>query len=193
MSIARSASLTFPPVSWWQQIRPLNEVLLEEAQPFRKMTGRNRYRIATANGPLLLSVPVAGGRTLKAPLGEVLIDEHQDWQKQHWRSLFSAYGRAPFFEHYGPALEQLLMQCPKRLADFNFAALEWIRKELRLPVIFTRNNRPAPSDTPLLPELPEAAPIKPYSQVFEDRHGFLPGLSILDLLMNEGPAAGAYL
>lgn len=184
--------MLFPPVSWWRQIMPCDEVLLHHEEPFRKMTWRNRYRIATANGPLLLSIPVVGGRTLKAPIGEVLIDYKQDWQKQHWRSLFSAYGRAPFFEHYGPVLERLLQQQTNRLTDFNFAALQWIVKELRLDVQIKTLDEGTNQDIALnlmQATFAEGEEKQHYTQVFEDRHGFLPNLSILDLLMNEGPAA----
>ncbi len=198
MSIVLSPSFIFPPVDWWRQIITCDQVMLKEAEPFRKMTWRNRYRIATANGPLLLSIPVAGGRTQSAHTGNVDIDAQQDWQKQHWRSLFSAYGRAPFFEHYGPPLEQLLQQPIQKLTDFNLQALEWVRRELRLSIVFTSIN-----DTEQAPEndfmdlsqssfTEEAQPLV-YSQVFEDRHGFIPNLSILDLLMNEGPAAKSIL
>lgn len=193
MSIVLSPSLLFPPVSWWQQILPHPEVILNGSEPFRKMTWRNRYRIATANGPLLLSIPVTGGRTLKTPFNEVMIDPKQDWQKQHWRSLFSAYGRAPFFEYYGPALEKLIHQPKEKLIDFNLAALQWIRKELRLTTSFSIGNE-SPADLSLMHQtFAEDASTLVYGQVFEDRHGFLPNLSILDLLMNEGPAAKGLL
>jgi len=194
MSNAQSPCLLFPPLTWWQQILRCETVLLEMKEPFRKMTWRNRYRIATANGSLLLSIPVVGGRTLKTPMNEVLIDYRQDWQKQHWRSLFSAYGRAPFFEYYGPALERLLMLRPERLIDFNLAALEWITKELRLSIIFSEANKDQEPALDLLQQtFDEQESNIRYTQVFEDRHGFIPNLSILDLLMNEGPAATGLL
>jgi hypothetical protein len=127
-------------------------------------------------------------------MNEVLIDYKQDWQKQHWRSLFSAYGRAPFFDHYGPQLEQLLSRHPEKLIDFNLAALEWIRKELRLTLAF----REAKEEDTVAMDLRQMTfdkgePAIHYTQVFEDRHGYLPDLSIIDLLMNEGPAAKGIL
>lgn len=165
-------------------------VVLCTGEPFRKMQDLNRYRVATANGPLLLSVPVQGGRGVKLPLGEVLIDNSTDWQKQHWRSLFSAYGRAPFFDHYGPQLESILVKRNERLADLNFEALEWICLALRLKTTFILQHEQR--SEPIYKQASSAEgeeKEKRYGQVFEDRNGFLAGLSIIDLIMNEGPAA----
>jgi hypothetical protein len=195
MSTVLSPLFLFPPVSWWQAVVPYAEVQLHISEPFRKMTFRSRYQVATANGQLLLSVPVAGDRTQHMPMGEVLIDNRQDWCKQHWRTLFSAYGRAPFFEYYGTGLDQLFQRQDKQLATFNLAALAWIKTALTLETSFSCAQRYAPATDPDLTRLTfaEGERSPRYPQVFEDRHGFLPNLSILDLLMNEGPAAKALL
>src|SRR6478735_6864409 len=101
--------IAFPHISWWGRVlRCGSEVSLYTGTPLRNISYRNRYRISTANGPLLLSIPIKGGRRYAAPLADTLIDYTHDWQRQHWRTLFSAYGRAPFFEHYGPELETLI-------------------------------------------------------------------------------------
>jgi hypothetical protein len=98
------------------------------------MDYRNRYRISTAAGPILLSVPIVGGRRQGATLSDVLIDYTHAWQRQHWRTLLSAYGRAPFFEHYGPPLEAIILKDYQTLLDFNLAAIRWLNKEMRLNV-----------------------------------------------------------
>jgi len=196
MRIAVSPLFIFPPIAWWASIAGYEEVRLDVTEPFQKMTYRNRYHIATANGPLLLSVPLAGGRLQRIPMQKVQIDERQNWQKQHWRSLFSAYGRAPFFEHYGPSLEALLHQRYEHLAALNKAAIEWIKKELRLPQQFILISEAAEVSAPIK-DLKAVAwdslPVTHYTQVFEERTGFLPHLSILDMIMNEGPAAVGYM
>jgi len=188
--------MCFPPVSWWMAVVPYDKVYIDSGEPFRKMTFRNRYRIATANGLLQLSVPVAGGREQRKPINELQIDYKTDWQKQHWRSVFSAYGRAPFFEHYGPELEKMFQQQYEYLADFNLAALHWAAKSLRMSSVFmtTANKDLLATVQDLRAPTPIASINMPvYPQVFEDRNGFLPDLSILDLLMNEGPAAKTLL
>lgn len=193
---AINSLMCFPPVSWWMTVVPYEKVYIDTGEPFRKMTFRNRYRIATANGLLQLSVPVAGGREQRKPINMLQIDYKTDWQKQHWRSIFSAYGRAPFFEHYGPELEKLFRQQHEYLVDFNWAALQWAAKSLRMPSVLTKTvdeELPATIQD-LRAQTPIAPPDMPvYSQVFEDRYGFLPDLSILDVLMNEGPAARTLL
>lgn len=190
--MAVSPLLLFPPIVWWRTMLPYAEVTLDVQDRFRKMSFSNRYCIATANGPLLLTVPVVGGRSAKLPMTDIRIDYKQDWQKQHWGSLFSAYGRAPFFEHYGPALEQIIRKKNILLAELNLAALQWIVQELNLSTKFLPL-RPEKNFYASKVEFAEGEKIMRYYQVFEDRHGFLPNLSILDLLMNEGPVAKEFL
>lgn len=151
---------------------------------------RNRYQIASANGLLTLSVPLKGGRRVRAPLNEIQIDYTHDWQRQHWGALYSAYGRAPFWEHYGPELEALLYKQFEHLSEFNLATIEWLKKAMRLDLKIE-----AVSDIDVRPIRMEEQKIEmpPYPQVFQERLGFLPDLSAIDLLMAEGPYTGRYL
>ncbi len=183
----------FPPLSWWALALAGPAPLLDAGEPFRKMGHRNRYRIATASGPHWLTVPILGGREQHTPLHAIRTDPRTPWQRTHWRTLCSAYRRAPFFEHYERSL-QPLYECPwADLAGFAEASLLWIRDALRLPfeVAFYAGDEPVLDGRDgRQPPLP-AAP--PYLQVFAERTGFLPDLSVLDLLFCEGPAAAAYL
>lgn len=190
MTIAINSLMCFPPIHWWQATLKYKSIYLDINEPFRKMTYRNRYRIATSNGPLLLSVPIMGGREQRVPLHSILIDNKTNWQKQHWRSLFSAYGRAPFFEHYGPELELLFRQTYEHLAAFNKAAIDMISKAFRVQQLFINEMEPGLQQDPTIDLRAEAAvsDSPSYPQVFEDRIGFIGDLSILDLLMNEGPS-----
>ena len=188
---------------WWMEALRYKENMLYTGKPLNSTSHRNRYKIATANGQLMLSIPVKGGRKQNMPLSEMLIDDKHAWQRQHWGALFSAYGRAPFFTHYGPELEVLLFADHKNLLDFNLAAIEWLRKSMRLEINITTTEELDPGDEALHWRLvhPDTVNAKlylqistmPYHQVFEDRWGFLPNLSAIDLLMNEGPYAGNYL
>jgi hypothetical protein len=162
------------------------------------MDYRNRYRIVTAAGPLLLSIPIIGGRRQSAALEDVRIDYTHAWQRQHWRTLLSAYGRAPFFEHYAPGLEAIVLATYERLLDFNLATIEWLGKEMQINMSLKTIGQLA-NALEMLP-MPDthvlesgAADIKPYHQVFEDRFGFVADLSAIDLLMNEGPYSAALL
>lgn len=147
----------------------------------------NRYSILTANGVQQLSVPVKGGGKQKAPLSELRIDYTHDWQRQHWGALYSAYGRAPFYEHYAPALEALIRSNCERLEELNLAAIKWLAREMRIDLAF---------ETSQVIEACIVAredSLASYHQVFEDRWGFQPHLSAIDLLMNEGPYAASFL
>lgn len=165
------------------------------------MSFRNRCLVAGANGVQALTVPVEGGREQKAIYKDIRIDEREDWRKRHWRTLFSAYGKAPFFEHYGADLEALLQLRKTYLVDWNLAVLEWLSARLKVPI--PEVLEPSPGGK-VIPDLDLSDRIRPanyadpkvgieaptYAQVFQERHGFLPNLSVLDMLLCLGPEAG---
>ncbi len=159
---------------------------------YPKMGNRNRFRILGANGPITLSVPLKGGRNKRLPAGAVEIDYTQPWQRTHWRTLVSAYARAPFFEHYGPALEKMYSQQPHRLWDFNLMAWQLLRQWLGADWQFlekpTLQVNEAGRDEPL--SISNAS-VQAYMQVFGQQ--FTPHLSILDAVLNLGPDTRSYL
>ena len=195
---AVSSLMPFPALSFWAVAVSCGELLLDAAEHFQKMSQRNRYRIAAANGALLCSIPLQGGREQCLPMRDVLIDDARPWAELHWRSLFSAYGRAPFFEHYAPALQDLLLAHPQSLTDFCRMTIDWLAAEMQLKISLRQINtyeRHYPDALADLRFKKKAAPqnFPRYAQVFEARNGFLPDLSALDLLMNEGPSGGYWL
>jgi len=97
---------------------------------YQRRSFRNRCIIAGANGPISLSVPIAGGRNKKALYKDVKIDYTTDWQQQHWRSIFSAYGNSPWFFHYAQSLEKLFSQKAEFLYDWNFLCLDWVNRSI---------------------------------------------------------------
>lgn len=181
-------------MSWWQQALLLTPAIsLLSAVPNSRKQPANRYRIATANGPALLVVPVKGGRDNRALVEELLVDYTHAWQRQHWRTLFSAYGRAPFFEHFGPQLEALIFADHKQLIDLIMASCSWLSRSMQLELSFDRTDpqkRNESQDNAIIVAKDHTVP---YHQVFEARWGFLSDLSAIDLLMNEGPYAGILL
>jgi hypothetical protein len=181
--------LLFPPTSWWRSALDISEqVGLSVSPSLSKGQVYNRYSIITANGLQNLSVPLKRGRKQRVPLDELHIDYKHDWQRQHWGALYSAYGRAPFFEHYGPELEGLLYQGHERLVDLNIASIAWATNAMRLPITFEEMRVVEKSEWEA-----ESNSGCVYHQVFEERWGFTPGLSIVDLLMNEGPYSSRFL
>lgn len=156
---------------------------------------RNRCRIAGANGTIDLTVPLANGRDQKAFTRDVKIAGFENWQANHWKTLMSCYNRSPWFEFYRDGLERLYLRPFIFLIDWDLYCFEWVLSCLEMqPAISSTEafqptyqngdwadwrNRIRPGS---LGELPA---IK-YRQVFEERLGFLPNLSILDLLFCEG-------
>lgn len=175
-----------------------DRLLFEVHEHYTKMSDRNRYRIAGANNSILLTVPLLHGREQRTPITDVRIANDGRWQVQHWRSLFSAYNRSPYFYHYAPELEALLHKEYDLLIDLNRAAYGWVARQMNMQVNVEET-------TGFVLTYPEGShdmrkerkvPVvtgKEYMQVFAERIGFVAGLSILDLLFAEGPGAGAWL
>ena len=199
MSFVISSILPFPSISWWAYTSSAETVLWNELEPFRKMSYRNRYYIAGGNGIIMLSIPLAGGgRNQRTPMNQVMIDPLDDWQKRHYRTLVSAYGRSPYFEFYEPGLKMLFETKFERLSEFSNASFRWINTQLNLKL------KDAVVDTAALQDdmVADLRPMMPgkrylnfpqYRQVFEERFGFITDLSILDLLFAEGPLASQWL
>jgi hypothetical protein len=188
-----SSFLTFPNISWWMQAVQADKVILDTAEHFDKMSYRNRYRISGANNSILLTVPLVNGRNQHTPMAEVLIHNAERWQLQHWRTLVSVYKRSPYFEHYEPELKHLYGQEFTHLLDFNRAGMQWVLRQLKPGFsieetsVYLKDHGNHVTDLRIVKT---PSPIfKKYYQVFEDRTGFVPDLSILDLLFSEGPRA----
>ncbi len=192
-----SPFLTFPNIGWWMQVVNTDLLILDKGEHFQKMTYRNRYRISGANNPILLTVPLVKGRNQREPMAGVRIFNEERWQVQHWRTLVSVYKRSPFFDHYHDSLRPLYEHPFSLLTDFNVAALEWVKKQLKLPfkteITGTYHKEYPPEVKDIRAADYASAHFPRYYQVFEDRIGFQPDLSILDLLFSEGPGAGRTL
>ena len=173
-------------------------VALEQHEYFVKQTYRNRCKILTANGIDVLSVPVLAGNS-KTLIRDIRIDYNQKWINRHWRSIQSAYGKAPFFEYYADGFRDILLSKPTFLFDLNLSLLTLCLENLQIekPLMFTDEyikylDNPADDLRSVIhPKKSSATEINytpvAYSQVFGSK--FVNDLSILDLLFCEGPSA----
>lgn len=178
------------------------EVTWEVWDNYQKQTYRNRCYIATDRGRLMLNIPIrhVGGSTGRQQYRDVRIENTYPWQRQHWRSLETAYRAAPFFEYFEAEIRPLFETPFTFLLDLNLATIEQVCTLLKHPMPQARTSSfvPAPEgiqDARFLIEAKreDLCEVPEYTQVFQERHGFLPNLSVLDLLFNEGTAAVEYL
>lgn len=201
----------FGPVQWYQKLNRYNCVLIEQHESFPKQTYRNRCLIATTNGIQALTIPVDKSHLERSPLTSqfVRISDHGNWRHLHWQALQSAYGESPFFEYYEDDLRPFFTESHwEYLMDYNEAICQKMCELLDIHPHIKRTTTYTPSTIHLplstcidfrevirpkhpLPD-PDFQP-RHYYQVYQQKHGFLSNLSILDLLFNMGPESIFYL
>ena len=208
------ATTYFGPVQWYQKLNRFDGVLVEQHEHFLKQTYRNRCIIATTQGVQALTVPVEapvgeGLALSKTSIKDVRISNHGKWRTEHWNALQSAYGESPFFEFYEDDIRPFFENRWEYLLDFNMAITEKmcelldIHPHIELTSSY-QNSLPCGEGrggaldfrTIIHPKHPQPDPDfnpKPYYQVYQERFGFQPNLSVLDLLFNMGNEAVLYL
>jgi len=187
------------PVFYFSRIYQANSVFIEQHENFIRQTYRNRYTILGPNGPVDLVIPVEHGRKPGLKIRDVRIAYHTSWQRIHWRSIGAAYNNSPWFRDYEDEFGFFYEKKYTFLFDFNLAYTKVILDLLgiRKEILFTDGFENVPEHSLNLREVitpkthysrwsPGYIPPS-YTQVFSGKFPFVPGLSILDLLFNEGP------
>ena len=192
----------FGSINYINTLFHFSNIEFEVYESFQKMSFRNRMVLAGSNGLVTLSVPLEKGRDQKQPIRDVRISYSLPWQKQHWRTIESCYNRSPFYEFYRDGLERIFTSRPVYLLDLNRDIQQWLWKVLKVPADFSEtssfqtqmqeNNSDARNRWIPKNFQSDNCSIR-YRQVFEDRIGFQPNLSILDLLFCMGPSAHSLL
>ncbi len=176
----------FGTISYIKALSKAQNICFNSEEHFVKMGFINRTIIASAQGPLNLTIPIVGGRDQKNKLKDIQIDNSTKWQNQHIKSIQSCYKRAPFFEYYEQGIKEIYTSPSINLFDFLVRVQQWVMvqcknswsietdsKETNMPVLrdqyFPKNYQTVQD------------PIR-YQQVFEEQIGFIPNLSIVDLL-----------
>ncbi len=179
-----------------------NNIIWEICDNYQKQTYRNRAFICTDQGKFMLNIPIkhVGGREGRQKYRDVKLDNDYRWQRQHWRTLQTAYRTSPFFEYYEDDLAPLFMNQYLYLLDFNLEAIDCIANCLgyNMDAGLTQVYEAKPKgiiDARFLVHAKKSIGIqqKKYIQVFADRHGFIQNCSVLDLLFNEGTSSLDYL
>lgn len=190
----------FPTVAHFVAIVKATAITFEMEDNFLKQTYRNRAYIYGANGKLGLNIPVIHSQKNRQKYRDVKIFNEDKWQSLHWKSLLSAYKTSPFFEYYEDDLQHLFTEHANFLLDFNLKCFEVICDCLQLELQTTKTTtyqKTIENQTDyrhLVNAKKEPKHVlEHYTQVFSAKHNYIPNLSILDLLFNEGPNALNYL
>ena len=189
-------------LNYFSCIKNSKNIAVDLNEFFHKQSFKNRCQIYGANGLLNLTVPIQrkAGRN---PVKDIKIEYSFNWQKVHWKSLESSYRSSPYFEYYEHYFASLyLNEKPKFLIDFNTSVFETVLKilDLNIQLAYTDSYEKSMDNFTdnrnlIHPKL-KPTPIfsgKKYYQVFQEKFGFIPNLSIYDLIYNEGPSAVLYL
>jgi hypothetical protein len=194
------SSAYLAPVQYYSKLVHYPHVCLEAHCNYIKQTYRTRCDILAANGVLTLSIPVDKGDMLKCPTKDIRISDAIDWQRQHWKSIESAYRTSPFFDYYEDDFRPFYEKRWDFLFDFNnqiqAQVLSLLEYDIKICQTDDYKQVFASGEIDLRDEIhPKKELNDPhffavqYYQVFQERFGFVPNLSVLDLLFNMGPEA----
>ena len=189
----------FSPVIQYVALAKADRIIFEVEDNYQKQTYRTRCYVYSPNGKQLLNIPVKNANS-KQKTKDALIDYSFGWQKQHIKSIEAAYRSSPYFEYYEDEIQAIYTSKPIFLLDFNLKCQELILDLLQIDVGYKKTSvfEKVPSSGQDLRILADAKrnmdyELTTYTQVFDDKHGFIKNLSILDLLCNEGTNALNYL
>lgn len=189
----------FPSISHFVAMVQSDQVIFEIDDNFQKQTNRNRMYIYSPNGIQLLNVPIKHAKNAFQKTKDVKIENDFNWQKQHFKSLEAAYRSSPFFEYFEDDIRPLFTKKHAFLMDLNLQTFALVSECLgtKFNVIHTAEYFKDVNDVKdyrtLANGKKNASLFDVYTQVFEEKAGFLNNLSVLDLLFNEGRYALDYL
>ena len=191
----------FPSISHYVAMAQSEKIVFEMEDNFQKQTNRNRTYIYSPNGIQLLNIPVKHSKQIHQKTKDVKIETDFDWQKQHFKSLEAAYRSSPFFEFFEDDIRPIFEKKHTYLMDLNLETLAIVSKCLRMKLEYgTTTEYFHEVDSNVIMDLRRLAngkkdhsQFEPYTQVFEEKQGFLNNLSVLDVLFNEGKYALDYL
>ena len=187
-------------VEYYTKLLAYDRVCIEQHDHYIKQTYRNRCTIAAPDGELALSIPTVKPASLKCPMCDIRISDHGNWRHLHWNAIESAYNHTPFFEYYKDDFRPFYEKKYEFLADFNEELCHLVCSLIDIQPVMERTSEYktgfAPGEADFRERIhpkkdfsledPDFSP-QSYYQVFQERLGFLPNLSIIDLLFNMGP------
>ena len=191
----------FAPISQYKEIFKNDAIVFEVEDNFQKQTYRNRCYIYAAFGKLQMNVPVihTHNKTVRQKTKDTKIDPSYSWQTRQLKTLQAAYRSSPYYEFYEDDVLPLFTKKHTFLQDLNLEAHAFIMDAIQEDIPFSKTTEyhidsPIKDDRILAnTKIKSSIELKLYTQVFDDKHGFIPNLSILDLLFMEGPNTTSFL
>ena len=184
----------FPPVEYFAKLAGYSSVYIEACENYQKQSYRNRCLIYASDGVQMLNFPVRHvNGSFELPIREIEVDYSTPWTVRTERCIDTAYRSAPFFDFYRDSLFSILDSHPRTLWELNTALTEYFIGKLGLRTELVPTRVYGGDAVELHPKRPSDYAAKPYWQVFSGKRGFVPNLSVMDLLFNEGPEAICYL
>lgn len=189
----------FPSISHHVAIVQAESVTFEMEDNFQKQTNRNRMYIYSPNGIQMLNIPIKHSKDKHQKYKDVRIENDFGWQKNHFKSLEAAYRTSPFFEYFEDDFRPLFEKKHGFLMDLNLEIFQLVNDSLGINIQPEKTTEffHEVSDyidfRPLVNGKKDTTQLQEYTQVFNEKHGFINNLSILDLLFNEGRYAVDYL
>ena len=191
----------FPSISHCVAMAQSEKIVFEMEDNFQKQTNRNRTYIYSPNGIQLLNIPVKHSKEIHQRSKDVKIENDFNWQKQHFKSLEAAYRTSPFFEFFEDEIRPIFEKKHHFLMDLNFETMEFVAKCMRMKLDYNTtleyfyevDSNAILDFRTLVDGKKDKSQFESYTQVFDNKHGFLNNLSVLDLLFNEGKYALDYL
>lgn len=184
----------FPSISYFFWLLQCEQVAIEGAESFQKQSYRNRCHVLGPNGQQALSLPICHGES-RALITTTKVDYKQDWVTPFWRTLEAAYRKSPYFDYFEDAFKELLFERRENLFELNQEILRRcmhflnIKKEIRVTTDFltvSMNDRWDKRGRIHPKKSNEIIRFQEYPQNFGKE--FVGDLSVIDLIMNEGPA-----
>jgi hypothetical protein len=194
----------FGSVEHYRLMASCPKVIIDIGEHYERQSYRTRTSIVGPNGVQDLNVQIMRDHGRKMPMRNVGLSYVESWPQQHLHAIRSAYGNAPWFIHYIDDIEAVILKRYERLVDLDLATMRLVAKwlDVRTEVVLSQEYMtldPGPSGVPYLDlrssfqckqSLPAEVPAPfTYPQVFADRHGYVPRMSVIDLVMNTGPGS----
>lgn len=189
----------FPPVEYFALLAKYSSVYVEACENYQKQSYRNRCRFYAENGAQNLHFPVRHrDGSFNLPIREIEVDYSTPWVAKTERCIDTAYRSSAFFDYYRDGLFAILDAQPRTLWELDLRIIRFLMDKIGLRTELVPTASYAAEHIDIHPKRPNSilrdlGLERPYFQVFAERSGFIPNLSVMDLLFNEGPASLDYL